>query len=163
MKFIALTRCLMATVDDEDYERVNQFKWRAVPRNCKLGGFYAVRTVTVGYKTRKQQTMHGFIMGTRKRLDHKDGDGLNNQKKNLRPANKVENGRNRRIQHHSAPYKGVSFIKAQNQWQASGRLNKKKVHIGTYDSPVLAALAYDTFAQAFYGEFARTNQQMGAL
>lgn len=161
MKLIALTRGLFAAVDDEDYERVNQFKWNATRGGSYGKHFYAGRTVKRGSK-RVLQSMHGFIL-EEKRIDHKDCNGLNNQKCNLRAANRAENGRNRRTQKHSSQYKGVSFVPRQNQWQASGCLNKKKIHIGTYQTPELASLAYDTFAQAFYGQFARTNQQMEAL
>ena len=149
-------------VDDEDFDRVNQHRWYAARDSDPTIRFYAIRNIRTN-RGRLTQRMHHFILGSTNRIDHEDGDGLNNQKQNLRNATSVENGRNMKLQIHSSPYKGVSFVPRQNQWQASGCLNKKKVHIGTYSSPVLAALAYDTFAQAFYGQFAKTNQQLGAL
>jgi hypothetical protein len=56
------------------------------------------RTMYAINKTGKRITMHGFIMGKRDGLilDHKDGDGLNNQKSNLRFCTQSQNTQNKR-------------------------------------------------------------------
>lgn len=164
MKLVPLTKGKFAMVDDEDFDRVNQFKWqhaKARPNTVE----YAVRTVNVDGK-RKTQMMHRFILGhTTESTDHIDGNGLNNQKENLRPATRTENGRNRRIQKHSSEYKGVSFFKASKtpKWQARATNSGNDVHLGYFESPELAAIAYDQYAQIHYGQFAKTNKQIGVL
>jgi hypothetical protein len=108
--------------------------------------------------------MHRLILDHHaEHTDHKDGNGLNNQKSNIRPATRAQNGQNRKLQIHSAPFKGVHHFKALGGWTASIRVNKKKKHLGYFDSPELAARAYDAAALKHFGEFARTNQQIGAL
>jgi hypothetical protein len=98
-KEINLTCGLVATVDDEDYEWLNQFKW------CASKGrrtFYAKRaglkSCTLSENTH-QIKMHRQIMGYPPHelyVDHIDGNGLNNQKSNIRL---VSNAENARIQH----------------------------------------------------------------
>ena len=79
-------------------------------------------------------------------VDHIDGDGLNNTRANLRPANRQLNAQNRRTQtrkRHDLP-PGVK----PPRWGRNGRyqsviwVNKKPVHLGMFDSVEEAALAY---------------------
>ena len=162
MRLIPLTRGKFAKVDDEDFERVNQFRWqwgRARPETVE----YARRSIRIN-GIRKTQLMHRFILGNDSpATDHVDGDGLNNQRSNLRPATRVENGRNRKIQKHSAPYKGVSFFKATGKWQGRASKLGNNVHLGFFPTPELAAAAYDAYAFTHYGQFAKTNQQIGVI
>ena len=77
MKEIQLTQGKVALVDDEDYERVNQFKWHA-HRNGNT--VYAKRNIAINGKW-KIQLMHRFIMGDtlgKSQIDHIDGDGCHN-------------------------------------------------------------------------------------
>ena len=162
MRLIPLNEGKVAKVDDEDFDRVSKYTWKLMVARNGTGNPYA-RTWIKG-----QMLMHHFVLGSKIRTDHKDGDSLNNQKANLRPANRVQNARNRRIQKHSAPFKGVSLFKATGKWQASIRLatapvQLRKVHLGFFETPEEAARAYDIVALKHFGEFARTNQQMGAL
>lgn len=92
MRKIKLTRGMYAMVSDEDYERVSQFKWYANPgrRQGSVQSCYA-RCRAAGY-------MHRFIMGypSHKVVDHIDGNGLNNQRENLRVVTVAENNLNKR-------------------------------------------------------------------
>lgn len=82
MKEIPLTQGKVALVDDEDCERLNQFKWYALKRP---NTWYAVRNVWVENK-RTAISMHREIMDASRgqEIDHKNGDGLYNLKVNLR-------------------------------------------------------------------------------
>lgn len=81
MKTITLTQNRFAIVDDEDYEWLSQWNWYA---QFGHGIYYAVRNdYTNGHK---QIRMHREIMGrtTGKFIDHRNGNGLDNHKENLR-------------------------------------------------------------------------------
>lgn len=145
-KFIAL-------VDDEDFESINQYKWFVMKSRTTI---YAARNVRVGGK-RTNLRMHWEIMGG-KGVDHKDHNGLNNQKSNLRFCTASENLMNRRKwKNTSSIYKGVCFNKLARKWQANIQTNGKLIHIGLFVSEVDAARAYNEKAIEFFGEFANLN------
>ena len=153
MKEIKLSQGKVALVDDEDFESLNQFKWSAT----KIGNtFYAVRNIRVDGK-RTPQYMHGAIMKG-KGIDHRDGNGCNNQKSNLRFCTKSKNAMNMRKQENtSSIYKGVYFNKPARKWLASIGINGKPIHLGCFDSEIEAAKAYNAKAIEFFCEFANLN------
>jgi|ERR1017187_3123406 hypothetical protein len=159
MRLIPLDKGKFAKVDDEDFERVSKHDWKAVAARNGTANPYAKTWI----KGKGQLYMHHLVRRRKTRTDHKDGDSLNNQKYNLRSANAIQNGRNRKIQIHSAPYKGVSFFKPTGRWQGRASKNGNNVHLGYFSTPELAASAYDSYARTHYGEFSRTNQQIGVL
>ena len=156
MKEIPLTQGKVALVSDEDYEYLSQFKWHAA--SCR-GRFEARRKVMDGDKLRSIR-MHNIILGA-KSVDYVDGNALNNQRDNLRPCSRAQNGQNRKIQKHSSRFKGVSFWKLPGKYAASIRVFGKRIHLGYFDNEVDAAKKYDEAASVHFGQFARTNQQMG--
>lgn len=154
MKEIPLTQGKVALVDDEDYEELSKYKWYAIKGKVT---YYAVRNIKAPTKSGQRMIqMHQVITG-KLGMDHADGDGLNNQKYNLRDV--VENGNswNRRPQAKgSSIYKGVSK-RRDNAFIAGIRQYNKRIHLGTFSSEVEAAKAYDVKARELFGEFARTN------
>ena len=157
MKFIPLTKGRFAMVDDEDFEKVNQFRWRLL----KNGRNEYAQAWIKSNNPKRLVYLHQFIMGFPGGfIDHKDGDGLNNQKFNLRTCSNSQNNANakKRIDNTSG-FKGVSFHKNRGRWCA--KINN--THIGIFDSPIEAAIAYDTTALKVFGEFALTNQKLGLL
>ena len=162
MKKVPLSRGEFALVDDCDFELVSQHTWQCHV-DPKSGRKYAVCHIWVGGE-RKTMQMHRLILWhASEHTDHKDGNGLNNQRCNIRPATRIENGQNRKLQDHSAPFKGVHLLKANNSWTAYIRVNRVKKHLGTFKTAREAAHAYDSAAILHFGQFARTNQQIGAL
>jgi len=145
---IPLTQGLYALVDGEDYLSLIQHKWHAQ----KDGNtYYAVR-----YRGIK---MHREILrlSTGVQADHRNSNGLDNRKCNLRICTNSENNANRRIQCHSSRFKGVTWIKRDKKWQSQIGFNGKLIYLGRFDDEIKAAEAYDKAAKRLFGEFAKTN------
>lgn len=143
----------VARVDDGDYDLVMQYRWyvkEVPPEPGKRGcGPYAVTSTSI--------LMHCLIMGI-KGVDHRDHDGLNNQRSNLRPATQAQNMQNRRSQPGStSTYKGVFWNRRSQRWQAKIKTNGRSRTLGLYVSEAEAALAYDEAAREMFGEYACLN------
>ena len=160
MKEIQLTQGKVAIVDDEMFEFLNQWKWFASNKN---GKFYVVRNITVSKNKQNSIFMHRFIMKPEKGfvIDHLDGNGLNNQKNNLRICTFGQNGMNRGSQsNNKCGFKGVHFFKntTNKNWIAKICYNRKIIHLGTFIDPIEAARAYNDAALKYHGEFAKLNK-----
>ena len=155
MKKIELTQGQYALVDDSDYEALSKHEWQAARRSN--GQFsYAIRTE---YKPKKRTVyMHVELTGLVK-TDHKDGNGFNNQRYNLRSATNLENARNTsKASNRSSQYKGVSYRKDRGYYRAYIRDNGKLVNLGSFgQDEVSAAQAYDNEALKRFGSYARLN------
>lgn len=91
-------------------------------------------------------------------VDHKDQNGLNNQKSNLRLCSKKENNSNTKSRENSSSkYLGVSYHKITFKWQASININNKQKYIGLFKTQEEAARAYDDLAKIHHGQFANLN------
>lgn len=158
MKLVPLTQGKFTRIDDEDFENVNQFKWCAM-KNRNI--WYAVRNIPDPIRPGKQKTqyLHLFLIPDFLKIDHKDGDGLNNQRGNLRPANNAQNGANRRKQRKvcSSKFKGVDWCSRERRWRSRIMVENKCKHLGYFRNEKEAAKAYDIAAKQYFGEFARLN------
>ncbi|MCK9599485.1 MAG: HNH endonuclease [Sphaerochaeta sp.] len=155
MKEIPLSRGLVALVDDEDYEWLGRWKWSIM--EVAGGKFYAARQVR-GDKV-VCILMHRVIVNTPidMHTDHVDGNGLNNQRANLRICTPSQNQANRRNQTGgSSVFKGVTWEKG--KWRARIYPDGEKVSLGGFREEQQAAKAYNDAALLFYGGFARLNK-----
>lgn len=153
MKLVPLSQGLFAKVDDLDFDIVSKFKWCAQKRKH---GHHAAR-----YFGKKYVYMHQMILATEKGVgvDHKDGDGLNNMRDNLRPATKRDNGRGfRHLKGKTSKFRGVCWHKAAQKWAVALTLVRSKtLYLGLYLDEVEAARVYDAAAREHYGAFATPN------
>lgn len=137
-------------MDDEDYGMlVAMGKWH-------YSEGYAQKKDKL---TRKTVKMHQVILKLKAPLevDHRDGDGLNNTRSNLRPATRRENQGNSKKRTGTSKFKGVSYSSANAKWRSQIRVNGKNTFLGFYASETEAATAYDAEARTCFGEFAATN------
>ncbi len=107
----------------------------------------------------KRIMLHRFIMGAvdGEIIDHINKDTLDNRRENLRFCTHAENMRNSKKRKHSKQkYKGVEKMPS-GRFRARIVLNKKHIHIGTYDTPEEAAFAYDKEATKLHKRFASIN------
>lgn len=152
MKQIPLTQGYVALVDDEDFDKVSAYSWSVHFANS--GTLYAQARVP-----RIQGIvvcMHRLILLDKPgyEVDHKDRDGLNNQKSNLRYATHAQNVANSKFfSSGDSKFRGVHFHAG--KWQA--RIGEERRSLGHYLSEEEAARVYDKAALVRYGEFARLN------
>jgi hypothetical protein len=88
-------------------------------------------------------------------VDHRDGNGLNNRRDNLRICSTSLNNANSIRQRPTSGFKGV--VKRCRRWRAYIGRTSNRVLLGSFPSPIEAALAYDEAARLRWGEFARFN------
>lgn len=160
MKEIKLTQGYVSLVDDEDFEYLNQWKWQVLKKKYTQ---YAARTIYIN----GEQTailMHRLIMelSDKRQIDHIDHNGLNNQKNNLRICTNGQNQMNKRACGNSK-YLGVNVIYKRNKNKTYKYItseiafNKKRIHLGAFQTEEDAAMAYDKAAVLYHGEFANLN------
>jgi hypothetical protein len=155
VKELALTRGLVALVDDADYEALNCHKWYAIPHGRT---FYARRNIRLTDGRRSTIAMHQQLLSGHK-VDHRDRNGLNNQRDTLRRASHAQNQWNqaKHSANGSSQYKGVSLRKESGRWKALIQKDNKTINLGTFDIEIDAARAYDAAAMIHHGEFANLN------
>ena len=147
-----------ALIDEADLEAVNKYKWSLDKKKSAHGNkelFYAI-----GWVEGIRMNIHVFLLGKSDNteesvIDHKDGNGLNNSRSNLRHATIPQNGQNMyRIKKDTdtSKYTGVGTLPS-GKWRA----RVGETHIGTFDTEIEAAGAYDIYVLEKYGEDAHTN------
>lgn len=153
MKKIKLTQGKIALVDDADFEELNKYKWFA-HKDKKT--FYAHRNFKKSNGKQSMKIMHRIILGEPKSfVDHKDGDGLNNQRHNLRFCNHSSNGMNRgKNINNKSGFKGVSWDKKICKWQTQIFFNGKAKHLGYFINNLEAYKTYCEAAKKYHKEFA---------
>lgn len=152
MKEIKLTQNKVALVDDEDFERLSQYKWHAI----KIHRSWYARRAANG----KRIYMHRELINTEQGyfIDHINRNGLDNRRQNIRACSISENNRNTSSHKgSSSKYLGVYWDSNKNKWKASISYKNKVIHLGRYSIETQAALAYNLAAAKYFGEFANLN------
>jgi hypothetical protein len=151
---IELSRGYMALVDDEDYDALAQHKWAATDagRNGRVL-LYATRAAD----RHRRIAMHRQIMGVvdagpEVQVDHKDGDGLNNQRENLRVTDNKANAENRQRlnRNNTSGARGVSIHPPTGRWHVRVGHHGRRVHGGFFDNLEDAVRAAEALRQRLY-------------
>lgn len=164
---------LSAIVDEEDYKTLDlgSYKWTPfIGHNT---------TYAKTYKKGKKILLHRLIMGlidspSSVYVDHKDHNGLNNYRTNLRVTDNKGNSHNARKRlsaKNTSCYKGVSFDPKNktNPWRAHITLSEDRHigadkkwrsrprYLGCYRTQEEAATAYNQAATELFGHMAHLN------
>jgi hypothetical protein len=143
----------VALVDDEDYAMVMAYRWQAAPRGRVLYARTSKRVNGRQYFT----YMHTLIAGWPE-TDHRNHDGLDNQRSNLRPASRAQNNANQHPRSGgTSRFKGVSWSKDKRKWRARIKADGREHQLGRFANEEDAARAYDSAALAAFGEYAFPN------
>ncbi len=147
-------------MDDEDFERVSAYKWHANVDHRKDGSIKNVY-VTSHPTTDKYLVLPRMLLGVTDpnvEVDHKDHDGLNNQRYNLRISLSKQNAQNRRLRlDNTSGFKGVTWHGKTKKWRARLHVDGREKSLGLFSDPLEAACAYDMAAVKYFGEFAHCN------
>jgi len=141
-------------IDKADFEQLKQYSWYVDKVKNK---FYATRSGYPGSPIR----MHRVIMGVsdpKIQVDHRDKNGLNNKRSNLRLCTNRQNSCNKiAIKNRTSKYLGVWFNKRKGSWKCEIMKDGKKVYSRSFKTEDEAALAYNRNAPKFHGEFVSLN------
>jgi hypothetical protein len=153
-------------VDNDDYTAVSQLTW-CVKSRSDGNGFYVYRYIRQAPRKYIRQLLHHFLMNPEPgvRVDHRNGNGLDNQRSNLRIATQQENSFNQRKRERAiSRYKGVTntglihhkYVPSK-PWRARIRYNNQLIDLGYFATEDEAAAAYDNAADCLFGDFACLN------
>lgn len=161
-KEIQLTQGKVAIVDDDDFELLNKWKWCFHKRENRNTG-YAVRNERSADGKDRTVPMHRSIMNLHfsdtKEVDHRNGNGCDNQRKNLRVCSRQENQCNGVLPvNNKSGFRGVFWVKENLKWRAKISYRNRTIYLGSFSDKALAAHAYNEAARKYHGEFARFNE-----
>lgn len=137
-------------VDEEDFKKVSAYTW-----TITRGKYTSYAIATINGKT---TSMHSLILNTSEGFvsDHIDGNGLNNQKKNLRQATHSQNASNRQgpnRNNKSSGLRGVYPIYKNKKFTGYWKAKLGSAYLGYFSTPEEAAAAYNKAAREKYKDF----------
>ncbi len=148
MAYLTTINNFIFFIDFIDLPRLLNRKWIA----CKNRNHYYIKE-----SGGTNQWLHRLLLKAPngKIVDHKNGDGLDNRRENIRLTTHAGNMRNARSYCGTSKFKGVS--KFRNKWKAQIHEGKRAIYLGLFEIEEDAAKAYDTAAVLLYGDEAYLN------
>lgn len=143
-----------SVIDLADFPIVAERKWSAVKKGRQT---YVMSRRD--YEAPKTTYLHRLILGAQltQAVDHRDCDGLNNRRNNLRLCTQSENNKNLPLSvANTSGLKGAFFSKEKRRWYSQIRVNGKVLRLGYFATAEAAHAAYAQAAVKHHGEFART-------
>jgi hypothetical protein len=148
MPIIELTQGKIALVDDKDYQRVIDY-----------GLWQYHRQHGYAFKSKPTLYLHQFILKTNLQVDHRNHDKLDCRRHNLRVATQTQNIRSRaKWSNTTSKFKGVYWDKQLLKWRVQISPDRKRIHLGCFESEIEAAETYNVAALQYFGEFAELNK-----
>ena len=132
-------------IDDEDYDLVSKYKWYA---HKERNTWYAC--CDISWKPKRCLRMHRLILGLdfgdKRQGDHRNHNGLDNMRDNIRMCTHRQNLCNRE------KVKGIYWWK--NAWMAMIGYKGKSIYLGRFKTKRAATLIRKIAEQIYFGEFA---------
>ncbi len=156
---IPLSQGKVAIVDYADLPLIRGFTWYTRRRRHTC---YAVASLP-GDSSGVKVLMHRLILGLSDSgllVDHRDGNGLNNARDNLRIATTLENCLNQAKAKGISKFKGVYPVnrkRSHRRWCSRIKANGIRISLGLFRTEEEAAAAYDEAASRYFGPFAKLN------
>lgn len=125
-------------VNDVDYRTLIAWRWSPLRRGTVV--VYAKRNLGKGVIQLMHRQIMGLSPGEDLNVDHRNGDGLDNRRANLRFATQAENLQNIRAKGASR-HRGVSFRKDTGRWVAKVTVKGKTTIVGNFDDEDAAGAA----------------------
>lgn len=154
--FVPLTKGYETVIDAADVPLVEGVSWTL--HASRDGSLYAYRKSPSPEK--RTLWMHRVLMNAEEGVetDHRDRNGLNNRRSNLRAATSSQNKCNqKRRSDNTSGFRGVVWDKQAKRWYAYIKLNGKRKLLGRFRSPEEAHAAYCVASAEVHGEFGRTG------
>lgn len=150
---IPLTKGQVAIVDAEDYEWLNQWRWH-VHLNHRRYPYAERRRRKADGPGPSHIPMHRVILDapTFLEVDHRDGNGLNNQRENLRLATRSLNERNKHRQKALASGLPMGVRADRLHFRAQIWRGGRYIHLGMFSTSEAAHAAYLTTRTKFIAE-----------
>lgn len=153
IKIIPLTHAQVTIIDTCKYEWAMQNKWGA-KWDETIHGYYA--RAGIGY-------MHRLLLEAKpeERVDHHNGNTLDNRLENLRKVTLSQSAQNRKVRCTSkSGYAGIYWIEKRIKWRVEITVNKKRIHIGEFINWDIAFAARIAAEHQYFGEFALSNRHV---
>ncbi len=157
MKVIYATNGGSILVDDVDYDYLSQWSWSVTNGHAMRSQYDATlkRSPTISMADVVAERAGIFHPD---QLDHKNQNGLDNQRHNLRAATKSQNMMNRGLQsNNTSGYPGVDFNQAKQRWRGRVKKDGRVIWQGFFNSAEDAGRKVAEKRIQFFGEFA--NEQ----
>jgi hypothetical protein len=148
----------IALVDDVDFELIAPYKWH---RRTGWSTSYVGTAIKLPTGRFGTLYLHRLITNAQpgEVVDHRNHDGLDNRRVNLRLCSATQNNGNmRRPVTNTSGYKGVNWVPSRGYWRAEIHKCRRKHFLGSFSNPEDAARAYNTAALELFGEFALLNE-----
>ena len=157
---IALGHGFVAYVDETDLPAVVGYTWTVAQRGRCRKRHYAM-TRLAGRRS-PLVSLHRMLAPQWAVIDHRNANGLDCRRDNLREATTSQNiaGQRKQLRPTSSRYKGVHWFARGQCWRAEVCHEGQRHWLGVFRGPdgeQQAALAYNAAAQTLFGEFARLN------
>lgn len=151
----------LVLIDEEDVHLIDLYKWRISKKGSDTN--YVISTCRKSGKP-KCIRLHRLIMGVHdvhwrdSTVDHINGNSFDNRKSNLRIVTLSQNSWNsKKPKNNTSGYKGVDYISAEKKFRARISVKNKRISLGSFNTALEAAIAYDEGAKLHYGEYALLN------
>ena len=142
-------------VDAEDVKSLSSHKWWVCRPRAGLA--YAHTEFPDGTRIYMHRLLSMAPPGMV--VDHRNDNGLDNRKQNLRLCSNKENCRRRRGNAGISGFRGVQFVKSnpKKPWRARIKVDGRFRYLGYYAEKLDAVSAYNSAAINHFGEFARPH------